>query len=121
MHFRIGFLLFNDFPSYIEQTGGPLKIRFQEQSRDFKFRNNKSSFAQHLEENGHSIGPMEDIMECVHVTTKGCMMGTIEKYYIFRETKINNQINDKLTVKPITIFETIVRIRPLQRAPQRAQ
>jgi hypothetical protein len=36
------------------------------------------------------------------------MMNTIEKYYIYRETKMNNQINDKLTVQPNTIFETIV-------------
>jgi hypothetical protein len=28
------------------------------------------------------------------------MMNTIEKYYIYRKTKLNNQINDKLTVKP---------------------
>ena len=36
------------------------------------------------------------------------MMDTIEKYYIYRETKLNNQINDKLTVQPNIIFETLV-------------
>jgi hypothetical protein len=44
---------------------------------------------------------MEDIMETMHLTSKGKMMDTLEKYYIFRETKLNNQINDKLRVKTV--------------------
>jgi hypothetical protein len=40
------------------------------------------------------------------------MMDTIEKYYIYRETKLNNQINDKLTVQPNIIFKTLVRQDP---------
>jgi hypothetical protein len=39
-------------------------------------------------------------------------MDTLESYYIFRETKLNNQINDKLTVKPNVIFETIIHKDP---------
>jgi len=35
-------------------------------------------------------------------------MDTLEKYYIFRENKLNNQINDKLTVKQSSIFDMIV-------------
>jgi hypothetical protein len=35
-------------------------------------------------------------------------MDTIEKYHIYKETHINNQINDKNTVKPNVIFDTIV-------------
>ena len=33
---------------YIGQSGSPFKTRFQEHFRDFKYRNNKSGFAQHL-------------------------------------------------------------------------
>jgi len=51
---------------------------------------------------------MENIMDTIHITNKGRMMDTIEKYYIYRETKLNNQINDKLTVEPNIIFETLV-------------
>jgi hypothetical protein len=101
---------------YIGETGRPFKVRFQEHFRDFKYRN-KSSFAQHLIDNGHTIGPMEDIMKSIHVTTKGYMTDTIEKYYIFRETKINNQINDRFTVQPNTIFETIVKYDPYRGLP----
>jgi hypothetical protein len=94
---------------YTGQTGGPFKIRFQEHFRDFKHGNGKSSFAQQLMDNRHAIGPMQDIMDVVHITRKGRMMDTLEKFYIFRERKLNNQINDKLTVKPNIIFETTVR------------
>jgi len=52
---------------------------------------------------------MGNIMNVLHITDKGQKMNTIEKYYIYRETKIDNQINDKLTVQPNTIFKTIVR------------
>jgi len=37
------------------------------------------------------------------------MVDILEKFYIFRETKLGNQINDRLTIKPNSIFETIVR------------
>jgi hypothetical protein len=35
-------------------------------------------------------------------------VGTEEKFYIFKETRINNQINYKNTVKPNTIFEALL-------------
>jgi hypothetical protein len=50
---------------YTGQTRRPFKIRFQEHIRDFKY-GNKSKFAQHLAENKHTFGPMEDIMDIVH-------------------------------------------------------
>ena len=52
------------------QTGRPFKVRFQEHVRDFKYNNNRSKFAQHLVDNKHAIGKMEDIMEVVHVKKK---------------------------------------------------
>jgi hypothetical protein len=69
--------------------------------------NNKSKFAQHLLENENSIGPMENIMDTLYTTNKGRMLDTLEKFYIYRETKRSNQINDKLTVKPNMIFDVL--------------
>jgi len=60
---------------------------------------------------------MEDIMETIYITNKGQMMDTLEKFYIFCETKINNQINDKLTVKSNIIFDTIIRNDPHRGIP----
>jgi hypothetical protein len=55
---------------------------------------------------------MDNIMEPFHTTGIGRMMGRQERFYIFRETKINNQINDRITIKPNIIFETIVQEDP---------
>jgi hypothetical protein len=97
---------------YTGQTGRPFKTRAQKHFRDFKYGNNKSKFTQNLLENKHSFGLMEDIMSIVHITNKGKMMDTLERYYIYKETKSNNQINDKLTVKPNAIFETLIHEAP---------
>jgi hypothetical protein len=39
---------------------------------------------------------------------KSKFLDTMEKYYIYHETKANNQINDKNTVSYNKIFETIL-------------
>jgi len=55
---------------------------------------------------------MNDIMDTIYFTNKGRLMDAVHSFYIFRETKLNNQINDRFTVKHIIIFETIVREDP---------
>jgi len=35
-------------------------------------------------------------------------MDTMERYYIYKETYMNHQINDKNNAKPNVIFETLV-------------
>jgi hypothetical protein len=102
---------------YVGQTGRPFKVRFRGHLHDFKYGNKKSKFATHLLENGHSIGPINNVMETLHITDKVLTMDTLERFYIFRETKLNNQINDKLTVKPNIIFETIVQKDPHRGLP----
>jgi ferritin-like metal-binding protein YciE len=82
-------------------------MRIQEHFRDYKYGNNKSKFAQHLLGNKHSIGPMENIMDIIHTTNKGKTLDTMEKFYI-KKTRINNEINDKCTVKPNIVFNTLV-------------
>jgi len=76
----------------------------------------KSKFVQHLE-NQHHIDSVDNIMDILHITNKGKVMDTIEKFYIYGETKLNNQINDKITVKPNVIFENLVRQDPHRGIP----
>jgi hypothetical protein len=94
--------------NYIGKTGWPFHLRFQEHFRDYKYANNKSKFAQHLLDNKHSIGPTENIMDLTHTTSKDKILDTMEKFYIYKETRINSQINDKCTVKHNVIFETLI-------------
>jgi hypothetical protein len=65
-------------------------MRFQEHFRDFKYNNCKSKFATHLIEEKYSIGHTDDVMEVLYTTTKGKLMDTIERYYIYKETRNNN-------------------------------
>jgi len=95
--------------TYAGHTGLPFKIRFQENVIDFRYNNRRSKFAQHLLEKGHAIGKMEDIMEIVNFTRKGRMLNTLESSYIYKETKAENHINDKLTAKRNEIFEAILK------------
>jgi len=55
---------------YTGQTGRPFRVRYGEHDDDFKYSNNKSTFAQHVNE-GHSFGPMNVIMNIVHYEKKG--------------------------------------------------
>jgi hypothetical protein len=102
---------------YIGQTGRPFLFRFREHFRDYKYANNKSKFAQHFLEEGHSFGPIDDKMDTIILANKGRMLDTIERFYIYRETQRDNQINDKLTVRSNKIFEALVQNDPHRAHP----
>ena len=51
---------------------------------------------------------MEDSMEILHIKKKGSMINTLERFYIYNVTKIDNQINDKGTAKQNILFDTII-------------
>jgi hypothetical protein len=93
---------------YIGQTDRSFRTRFSEHFRDYKYNNYKSKFAQHLLDSGHTIGPIDSIMDVLYTTNKGKLMDTIERFYIHKETHLNNQINDKNTVKPNFICDTLI-------------
>jgi len=97
---------------YTGQTDRLFNTRFREHLRDFKNGYGKSGFAQHLLENRHAIGTMNDIMDTLFFTNKGRLMDAVESFYIFRETKLNNQLIDKLSVTHNIIFESILREDP---------
>jgi hypothetical protein len=50
---------------------------------------------------------MEDVVKILHVTKKGNMMNTLEKFHIYSVTRLDNQINGKDTVKNNAIFDTL--------------
>ena len=99
--------------TYTGQTRRSFKTRFKENVRDFKYNNKKSKFAQHLLDEGHAIGKMDDIMKVIHITGKGRMLNTLESFHIYKEKMAGTQINDKLTTKDNKLFEAI-----LQHGPQ---
>jgi hypothetical protein len=84
---------------------------------DLNTGNRKSSFVKCLLDNKHSLSPIEDILNTLHVTKKGGHMNT--------QTKNNNQINNKNTISNNILFDTIIcsdvwtdHLVPMQRASQ---
>jgi hypothetical protein len=93
---------------YTGQTGHNFEKRFKEYFQSFKYNNYNSTFEQHLLETGHEFGKIEDNNVHHILRQKGKHLDTMEKFYIYRETKDNNQLNDKHTVIYNKIFETII-------------
>jgi len=71
---------------YVSQTGCSFHKKYKEHFHDYKFNIRKSSFATHLLDNNHSIGPIHEIMEILYTTGKGSFMDTVEIFHIYRET-----------------------------------
>jgi len=94
---------------YTGQTGRPFRVRFQEHIRDFKYNNSRSKFAQHLIDNKHAIGNMEDIMEIIHVTRKGKKAGYTRKF-----PHIQGSHGRKPTVRGNELFETKIQQDPYE-------
>jgi hypothetical protein len=94
---------------YIGQTGSPFHVRYKEYAREFKHDTNKSNYAKHFLDNRHPLRAIDECMEILQTTFKGPMLNTLEKFYIYRETVFDNQLNDKNTVAPKAIFDYILR------------
>jgi len=62
---------------------------------------------------------MNEIMEVIHIKKKGKMLNTLEKFYIYKETKLGKQINDKLTIQSNQIYEVIIQQNSHRRRPLR--
>ena len=47
-------------------------------------------------------------MKILHINKKGKMMNTLKNFYIYKEMKANNQINDKSIFRHNIVFNTII-------------
>jgi hypothetical protein len=72
---------------YVGQMGRNLTTRFKERIRNIRSNKDKSAFAQHILNQGHQCGPMEQIMKLVEHARKGNIMNIKEDYYIYKFKK----------------------------------
>jgi hypothetical protein len=77
--------------------------------QDYSHTYRKSHFAKHLLELNHPLGTLQQTMTILHTAKKVRMLNTIEKYYILEEAHHDNQLNDRATVMPNIIFNTLSR------------
>jgi hypothetical protein len=73
----------------IYRTDRPFMVKLKQHIRDYIYANNKSNFPKHLLEKQHPLNSMENSTKMLHTTSKGRMLNTIEKFYIYKETKNN--------------------------------
>lgn len=81
-------------------------MRFREHIRDYRYRTGNSKFALHLHEYNHTFGPINSVMEKLHLVGKGAMMDNLERYHIYKIRNLGTQINDKNTASYIILFDT---------------
>jgi len=93
----------------IGQTGRQFSCRYKELKTAWHNQNTTSNFAQHLTEEAHSFGPMNQIMEIIHCHKKGAHLNTLERFHIHTESIRNNHLNDPQTKHPNAIFDTLTK------------
>jgi hypothetical protein len=84
------------------------RTRFKKHAQDFRLGNHKSNFAKHLLDCQHTLHSIEDSMSMLHISSKGRMLNTLERFHIYKETMHYNQINDHHTVSPSAIIEAVL-------------
>ena len=72
--------------TYTRQTGRSFQIHFREHKYDYQYMHRKSKYAQHLLDEGHSFGPMEETMHIIQYVCKGRMMNALENFHIYDTT-----------------------------------
>jgi hypothetical protein len=92
-----------------EQTGRHFATWFKEHEKAFRSNSHTSSFAKHLNEEAHSFGPMNSIMQILHYHKKGAHLNTLERFQIHTEFATNNHLNENQTIYPNAIFDTLLK------------
>jgi hypothetical protein len=60
-----------------------VRRKFNELFQSFRNYNSNSRSDQHLHEMGKSFGPMEEIMDILHIVKKENHVNTLEKHHIY--------------------------------------
>jgi hypothetical protein len=94
--------------AYVGHTGREFSARYKEHKTAFQTNNRNYSFARHLNDTGHSFGPIDEIMQVLQCHKKGTHLNTTEHFYIHTEATKNNHLNDDHTIFPNAIFDVLL-------------
>lgn len=76
-----------------------------------------SKFVQKLNEQAHSFGTINNIMQVLHYHKKGSHLNTTEWNYIHAEHTANNHLHDGHTIFPNAIFDTLLKTHRPKKPP----
>jgi hypothetical protein len=89
-------------------TGRTFKIRFKEHIRDIRNNGQSSKFAQHILDTTHEYDNIENTLEVLYIGRKGRMLDTQERFHIYKISKSQLHLNDKLAETTNPIFDAIL-------------
>jgi hypothetical protein len=95
--------------AYVGETGRRFTTRFKEHEKAFWNNSHTSSFAKHLNEEAHFLGPTKSIMQVLHYHKKGTHLNTLERFHIHIEVAENNHLNKNHTIFPNAISDTLTK------------
>jgi len=103
--------------AYVRQTGRHFSICYNEHKEVFYNNSHTSSFAQHLHEQAHSVGPIDSVMQVLHHHKKGAHLNMIERFYIHALYIANKHLNDNHSIFPNIIFDTLLKTHHPKKPP----
>jgi transposase-like protein len=95
--------------AYVRQTGRRFSTRYIEHKAAFCNNCHTSSFAKHLNEEAHSFGPINKIMQILHSHKKGPHLNTIERFHIHAQSIANNHLHDNHTIFPNAVCDILLK------------
>jgi len=96
---------------YIGQTGRSFRTRWREHLPK-NSAEQKSNYAEHLVQHGHSYSKIEDNLKILHKVNKSNSMSVLENYEIFKAVKRDpdNVLNDKVDSQANSLFNLMLGI-----------
>jgi len=95
--------------AYVGQNGRQFYTRYKEHRSAVYHNSRTSNFTKHLQDNAHSFGPINNIMQVVHHHKEGTHLNTIERFHIHIEHTAGNHLNDDHAIFPNRIFDTLIK------------
>jgi len=94
--------------SYVGQTSRNLKTRYNEHIRYIKNNNPKLAYAQHILNNRHEYGTMDNLMPLLKPIHNQHLLTTYEQYYIHFFHKHGNLISEQSPRSPNPLFDLTI-------------
>ena len=94
--------------SYVGQTSRNLKTRYNEHIRYIKNNNPKLAYAQHILNNRHEYGTMDNLMPLLKPIHNQHLLTTYEQHYIHFFHKHGNLISEQSPGSPDPLFDLTI-------------
>jgi hypothetical protein len=94
--------------AYVGHTGRNFTVRYNEHKHAFRTNTHSSRFA-HINKHAHSFDTIDNTMQILYHHKKGAHLNTLKRFYIHAESTTNNHLNDRHTIFPNKILDTLLK------------